>query len=374
MASNKTRSSTSASASRDPTASRELGEAGGPAERPQSTAARTSRAQGSTKPPARGQLARGTKTAVSDEWEKSKKSSPKTAAEERAQSGPARSRKPAQVLVQSANRKPQPSPVVNSAPSSSVSVLKAKGGEFGKMDQSKVKAIEQETRGQRENPLWFQHRQNRITASVAHRVAHCHFVNGSSQEPPRSYLQQVTGSSSGIRTRAMSWGIEQESVAVQSYQKKKSLERGKAVRVQECGLFIDPQHAWLAASPDGIVLDAETGEKLACLEIKCPYKHRDNSISQACQDRDFCLEPHGDGYRLKTNHSYYTQVQCQMAMTGLQTTDFVVFTRRETAISPVDFNPKFWNNTVAKLEKFYTSAVIPYLQEKGKAAAAIPEE
>lgn len=61
--------------------------------------------------------------------------------------------------------------------------------------------------------------------------------------------------------------------------------------VQECGLFIDAQRPWLAASPDGIVTDKETGQRLLCLEVKCPYKHKDRRVEDACrEDRAFCLE------------------------------------------------------------------------------------
>lgn len=64
--------------------------------------------------------------------------------------------------------------------------------------------------------------------------------------------------------------------------------------VQECGLFIDPQRPWLAASPDGIVRDEQTGQRLLCLEVKCPYKHRNRRVEDACrEDHAFCLELRG---------------------------------------------------------------------------------
>lgn len=69
-------------------------------------------------------------------------------------------------------------------------------------------------------------------------------------------------------------------------------------------------------------------------------------------------------YRLKTSHSYFTQVQCQLAVTGLQHADFVVFTLKETAIVPVTFDPDLWKETVSKLEVFYRDAVLPHLREK----------
>lgn len=237
-----------------------------------------------------------------------------------------------------------------------------------------VTEIESKTRGQRTNPEWYKWRENRITASVAPRIANSNFVNGRSSEVPKSYLKAVVDSGSGVMTPAMSWGVRNEKKAVKAYEAIKSSKSNKAVTVDDCGLFIDKGKAWLAASPDGIVREAGTGKKLAVLEVKCPYKHRDKTVTDACKDKTFCLEEEGGSYTLKKNHPYYTQVQCQMGVTGLKKADFVVHTNKETAIAPVDFDPSFWANTVPKLEKFYTDAVVPYLEQKETSAAWAKEE
>lgn len=89
----------------------------------------------------------------------------------------------------------------------------------------------------------------------------------------------------------MSWGIHKEKEAVQKYQDWKSASLRRPVSVQECGLFIDAQRHWLAASPDGIVIDRHTGQRLLCLEVKCPYKHRHRKVEEACrEDPSFCLK------------------------------------------------------------------------------------
>ncbi|XP_071351990.1 uncharacterized protein [Trachinotus anak] len=249
-----------------------------------------------------------------------------------------------------------------------------------------VEEVEVLTRGQRTNQDWFSWRKNRITASVAHRIAHCRFVNGKSKTPPTSYLAAITGEGRRVQTRAMSWGIQMEAKVVHMYQRQKSLALGWPVSVRDCGLFIDALRPWLAASPDGIVTDSRTGQWLLCLEVKCPYKHRQRRVEDACrEDPAFCLEiQDGDGrkpggspvYRLKTSHSYFTQIQCQLAVTGLQQADLVVYTTKETAIVPVTFDPDLWEETVSKLEVFYRDAVLPHLREKTQqetAAAWTPE-
>ncbi|XP_029964542.1 uncharacterized protein LOC115400671 [Salarias fasciatus] len=232
--------------------------------------------------------------------------------------------------------------------------------------------VEVLTRGQRTNPKWFAWRQNRITASVAHRIAHSRFAKGTSQTPPSSYLAAITGGGPTVQTRAMSWGVQMEAEAVRRYQKLKTAALGRPVSVQDCGLFIDARRSWLAASPDGIVTDGGSGQWLLCLEVKCPYKHRQRRVEDACRDDPaFCLQIlDQDGrrpgeppaYRLKTSHSYFTQIQVQLAVTGLQRADLVVFTLKETAVVPVTFDPELWEETVSRLEKFYRDAVLPLIR------------
>jgi len=43
----------------------------------------------------------------------------------------------------------------------------------------------------------------------------------------------------------------------------------------------------LATSPDGIVSLGDG--KFGVVEVKCPYKHRKNTIKEACKDSSFCL-------------------------------------------------------------------------------------
>ncbi|XP_042195107.1 uncharacterized protein LOC103191470 [Callorhinchus milii] len=224
--------------------------------------------------------------------------------------------------------------------------------------------VEKDTRGQRQNPAWFEWRANRITASIAHKVSHCNFVNGKSDEVPQSYLKSIVGSGSCLRTAAMKWGIENETVAINKYKEIKSKEMKQQIQVKDCGLFIDPQRSWLGASPDGVVIDPKTGEDLALLEVKCPYKHRKHTIDKACEDPMFCLGKKGGQYFLKEKHAYFTQVQCQLAVAELRKADFVVYTERETVVVPVDFDAPFWEETRPKLEQFYMEAVVPHLERE----------
>ncbi|XP_075194595.1 uncharacterized protein LOC142295375 [Anomaloglossus baeobatrachus] len=246
-----------------------------------------------------------------------------------------------------------------------------------RLSQRDIAKIEKETRGQRENEEWHHWRQNRITASLAHQVSHSRFANQKTKDIPQSYLKSILGSGPKVQTAAMSWGIRNEKKAVNAYERLASL-KGRDVQVETCGLFIHPTKNWLAASPDGIVRDKHTGETLNVLEVKCPYKHRERTIREACKDRDFCLTFNGDSYALKRHHAYFTQVQCQMAVSGINDADFVVYTNKETAVVPVKFDLEFWKDTEPKLERFYTEAVLPNVKlgdtHKDEKGVYTPEE
>ncbi|XP_047932759.1 uncharacterized protein [Anser cygnoides] len=242
------------------------------------------------------------------------------------------------------------------------------------LESQDITRVEKETRGQRNNPKWYEWRENRITASVAPRIAGSKFANGRTDKVPQSYLKAVVSPGPTVQTPAMSWGIRNEKAAVRAYEQLKSQEVGRPVRVEDCGLFIHKEKTWIAASPDGVVTEADTGKPLGLLEVKCPYKHRNKTVREACKDRDFCLRVDGDSYALKRDHDYFTQVQCQLAAAGLQRADFVVHTKKETAVAPVEFDDEFWGQTVPKLEKFYTEAVIPHLEGEAGGSVWAKEE
>ncbi|KAG8001718.1 hypothetical protein GBF38_002749 [Nibea albiflora] len=235
-----------------------------------------------------------------------------------------RAQKPDQNLVQGATTGPQiPGQLANRTPPGSELVPMVLGARF---DRSVVEKVEVLTRGQSNNEDWFRWRKNRITASMAHRIARCRFVNGKSKTPPTSYLTAITGEGPRVQTRAMSWGITKEPEVVRMYQRQKT-SSGLPVQVLDCGLFIDDQRPWLAASPDGIVTDSQTGQWLLCLEVKCPYKHRHGRVEDACRDDPaFCLEIRDEEGRQPG------QIQCQLAVTGLCQADLVVYTLKELAI------------------------------------------
>lgn len=160
-------------------------------------------------------------------------------------------------------------------------------------DKDKLQ-VEIKTRGQRENPLWLDERKLRLTASNFGLV--CKRLPKSKWAPVVKTLLY-----SKATTSAMLYGELNESNAISCF------EETMKTKVFPCGLYIDKEHDFLAASPDGVIGDD------FIIEVKCPKSAENLTITEAMQKKGFYLgvdKTSGD-VRLKTNHNYFYQVsQC----------------------------------------------------------------
>ena len=86
----------------------------------------------------------------------------------------------------------------------------------------------------------------------------------------------------------------------------------KKITVEKCGFVIHPKHGWLGASPDARVVDTACNEPNGIVEIKCPCSNRDVTPEEACKGINFYCEFKDACVTLKSNHSYYHQVQLQL--------------------------------------------------------------
>ena len=114
------------------------------------------------------------------------------------------------------------------------------------------------------------------------------------------------------------------------------------VTVYYSGLIVSPAFPYLGASPDGKVMDRNASDKFGLLEIKCPFKYRNEIPSAVLGNADFCLERIAGRPRLKRKHDCYCQVQGQMANSGLSWCDFVVYTNKGIFVERIVFDKDLW--------------------------------
>uniref|UniRef100_A0A9J7YVT9 PHD-type domain-containing protein n=1 Tax=Cyprinus carpio carpio TaxID=630221 RepID=A0A9J7YVT9_CYPCA len=173
--------------------------------------------------------------------------------------------------------------------------------------ETQAAAIEAQTRLQHRSSVWYTSRAGRITASNMHAV--------------------------------MSTSVEKPATSTVS---------------------IDPLFPEVGASPDGLIHCTCCGK--GCLEIKCTFKHRNNSILQACaDDSTFCLQVTDGKLHLKQTHMYYSQVQTQIFVTGSQFCDFVVWTEKDCVVVRVLPDADYWTTLLKRAQEFFHKVSLPEL-------------
>lgn len=230
------------------------------------------------------------------------------------------------------------------------------------LEVSYVKAteIEQSTVDQSQSTLWHEMRSVRLTASNFGNV-----INRKST-PSEAFIKSLFTSKDFSNVASISHGREKENIARKLYTKKIRSSCHHNVTVFQTGLIINPCCPYIGASPDGKVIDRSSYEHFGLLEIKCPYKYRNNTPEEVAGNADFCLEVRNGELHLKKEHAYYYQVIGQMAVAGIAWCDFVVFTNKGLFVERIDFDHTVWATIVPKLAQFYINFAIPYLRKVKK--------
>ena len=227
-----------------------------------------------------------------------------------------------------------------------------------------IQKIESVTRGQCNNEHWFEQRQGAITASKFGKVLNVIEKNKSTCDSLLKEILRDTSYRKGAKVTvpALKWGLTQE-------KKAKSLYLGKFQRfhsdltLKEVGLVVYQPYQFIRASPDGIVSCKCHESRL--LEVKCPYSARYMTIAEGVFNKKIkYLESVNGRYVLKTNspEGYYEQVQGQMAVLGLKSSNLFVWTVKDSVTVHVPFNQQFWEDRLLPAcLKFFRVHVVPRL-------------
>ncbi|XP_042910589.2 uncharacterized protein [Parasteatoda tepidariorum] len=122
------------------------------------------------------------------------------------------------------------------------------------MSDSVCREAKISTAEQVKNPLWFELRHARITASKIHEASHCNILDGSLQE-------SILGARKIKDTKAMARGRVLESSV------RKVVEKERNLKFKKCGIKLSPKFPVLGASADGV-------SEGYVLEIKCSYSEK----------------------------------------------------------------------------------------------------
>lgn len=209
-------------------------------------------------------------------------------------------------------------------------------------DAAQIAAL---TVDQSNSDLWFKERQKRLTASNFGRV--CKLLDTT----PRANVVKDLLYSTFKGNVYTNYGKENEDNAIRQFEQL----TGKKVR--KAGLLIGRKFPFLAASPDGSIL-----EENALVEVKCPYKARGSGIEEAVNNKEILFATYKGGkLSLKREDKYYYQVQGQLHVTGKQFCYFIVWTPKGLAYEVIERDDLLWEKMLPKLQEFYFNHLLPEL-------------
>lgn len=94
------------------------------------------------------------------------------------------------------------------------------------------------------------------------------------------WLIYTSNCSSIQSSSAIIWGRIHESTAFEMYESSIP----QSMVLHKSGIYIYEDNGFLAASPDGILLMADSEVSCGIIEIKCPYTARNMTVQEACSN------------------------------------------------------------------------------------------
>ena len=166
-----------------------------------------------------------------------------------------------------------------------------------------------------------------------------------------------------FKSKATQWGINKEPLARKAYEQRCKKDHSH-FSVTEVGLFVSVKYPFLAASPDGLVKCACHGT--GCLEIKCTWSHRDKTVKEAAEAPGTCLTVTSDkSLKLKTSHTYYSQIQLHTEGSSTYYCDFFYCTSNDYHKERIFHDRQFWERSLPKLKAFFEKCIVPELILEG---------
>ncbi|XP_064471985.1 uncharacterized protein LOC135386149 [Ornithodoros turicata] len=195
--------------------------------------------------------------------------------------------------------------------------------------------------------LWLEQRKVRITGTT------CYPLYTYKKEDWRKKVH-TTLHATFTGNQNTQYGIAMEGKARELYR-----QQGNSETVL-CGLVVPSSNPWLGFTPDGIVFQNGTPERL--LEIKCPVKGKKDTANAVAAGCSFLTCVDGS-YKLKERHTYYAQVQLGMAVLNVASCDFVVYSSFDNTICvvKVPFNRDFCLRMLLHLKAIYFKHIVPIL-------------
>jgi putative phage-type endonuclease len=166
---------------------------------------------------------------------------------------------------------------------------------------------------------WHDIRKEKITASNCATI-----LELNPYKTKQEFIKNMKSSIICEPNEAMQWGIDNEQVAIQKYEKLYN------TTVYEFGLIVHENIKWLGASPDGICSNGKM------VEIKCPRWRKISNI---------------------TPHYIWVQIQIQLEVCDLEECDLFEYTPTFNKCTLIKRNHEWFANVFPNLEIFYETFI-----------------
>ena len=229
------------------------------------------------------------------------------------------------------------------------------------VNESSANEIEQSTRQQGKGDwsteqIWQCERHKRLTASQVGGIIKMRNTTKRANKVKQMLYSNFKGN------KHTAYGLENEDSASQAYTTYMQQNRHSDLKTSPCGLVINCENPWLAATPDSRVYDPQSSQPHGLVEYKNPSTAQYMTIDEACtQIKGFCIKKQHTKIFLDTRHDYYHQIQCQLLCDKKEWCDFVVKTNQDLYIERVYQDKEWWVINKAKLKKFYFDSLLPEL-------------
>lgn len=213
-----------------------------------------------------------------------------------------------------------------------------------KLSAEEAGKLQEDTKDQSASPLWKQERRKRCTASHFGEI--CKMMETTSCKRMVGDLLYKE-----INTVSLQYGRDNEHRAI------RQLESELGVVVERCGLFVDLEYPFLAASPDGLI-GADT-----IVEVKCPFSSRSLTPLEGVRLKKnrHCIEADGSLTLKKSSHYWY-QIQGQLHIARRDFSLFVIWTEKGMSVETISRDDYFWEAEMfPRLERFYKNCLLPEL-------------
>ena len=151
---------------------------------------------------------------------------------------------------------------------------------------------------------------------------------------------------------AVIWGLEKESLA------RACQEKQTGYRDEETGLWIFPSGA-VCSSPDGLVYTSQESKRPdGILEIKCPYKLRNNQYLTRGTSPKYFPYLKSD-FQINETHRLYHTIQAELYATRTKWCDLFVWRPSQTILVRVEQNEPWIQTNISLVDWVFANYIYP---------------